>query len=63
MDSFLTCPNCGSHHIVKNGSTHNKKQKYKCQECQRQFIENPPKKFISDETKELIDKLLLKKSV
>ncbi len=61
MNFFLICPNCGSNCIVKNGSIHNKKQKYKCKECQRQFIENPTKKFISDDTKELIDKLLLEK--
>jgi insertion element IS1 protein InsB len=61
VDSFLTCPSCGSHCIVKNGSIHNKKQKYKCKECQRQFIENPTNKIINDETKELIDRLLLEK--
>ena len=24
----LICPSCGSNHIVKNGTIHNKKQKY-----------------------------------
>ena len=28
------------------------KQKYKCQECQRQFIENPTKKVINNAGKE-----------
>lgn len=55
MDSFLTCPRCGSHHIVKNGSIHNKKRKYKCQECNRQFIENPTRKIIDDNLKKLTD--------
>ena len=45
----LICPSCGSNHIVKNGTIHNKKQKYRCQNCQRDYISN--------ETKELIDKL------
>jgi insertion element IS1 protein InsB len=61
MDSVLICPSCGSHHIVKNGSIHNKKQKYKCKECQRQFVKDPTKKFINDDLKGLIDKLLLEK--
>jgi len=56
-----SCPNCGSSHVVKNGRIHNKKQKYQCQNCKRQFIENPTKKVISAEIKELIDRLLLEK--
>ncbi|WP_445974405.1 IS1/IS1595 family N-terminal zinc-binding domain-containing protein [Okeania hirsuta] len=27
----LICPSCGSNYIVKNGTIHNKKQKYQCQ--------------------------------
>ena len=55
------CPDCGSNHIVKNGIIHNKKPKYKCQSCGRQFVENPTKKVISSQTKDLIDRLLLEK--
>ncbi|MEG4574541.1 IS1 family transposase [Microcoleus sp. N3A4] len=55
------CPDCGSNHIVKNGRIHNKKPKYKCQSCGRQFVENPTNKVISSETKDLIDRLLLEK--
>ncbi len=44
MDSSLSCPRCGYLRFVKNGSIHNKKPKYKCQECGRQFAENPQKK-------------------
>ena len=29
-----------------------------CQECRRQFVENPTGQPIADETRELIDKLL-----
>ena len=39
----------------------NRKQNYKCKNCQRQFIENPTKKSVSKETKNLIDRLLLEK--
>ena len=57
----MICPQCGSDHIKKNGSIHNKKQKYQCNICRRQFVENPQNKIISDDTKNLIDKLLLEK--
>ncbi|NEP05937.1 MAG: IS1 family transposase [Okeania sp. SIO2G4] len=53
----LICANCGSSHIVKNGTIHNKKQKYQCQTCQIQFVPNNSKVYINDQTKELIDKL------
>ncbi|MEY3219154.1 MAG: hypothetical protein RIT27_511 [Pseudomonadota bacterium] len=39
------------------------KQKYKCKECKRQFVQNPKSNKISEETKQLIDKLLLEKMV
>lgn len=52
------CPRCGSHHPIKNGSTHNGQPKCQCNDCGRQFIINPSKQPISEETKQLIDKLL-----
>ena len=55
------CPDCGSTHIVKNGKIHNKKPKYKCQSCGRQFVDNPTNKVISSPTKDLIVRLLLEK--
>ena len=55
------CPECGSNHIVKNGTIHNKKPKYKCQICGRQFVESPTNKVISSQTKDLIDRLLLER--
>ncbi len=61
LDSRPTCPRCHSHHTVKNGRIHNKKPKFQCQDCQRQFVENSTKKVIDPETKELIDRLLLEK--
>ena len=38
---MLDCPTCNSKNIVKNGSIHNRKQKFLCKNCGRQFIENP----------------------
>jgi transposase-like protein len=31
-----TCPRCGSHETIKNGSIHNGKPKNKCKHCDRQ---------------------------
>lgn len=55
------CPNCDSSKIVKNGRIHNGKQRFKCNECNRQFVENPEKIVINQEKRELIDRLLLEK--
>ena len=55
------CPNCHSNQILKNGSIHSGKQKYLCKRCGRQFIENPTKKYIDEQTKETIDNLLLER--
>lgn len=55
------CPRCKSKNVVKNGFIHNGNQNYKCKVCGRQFVENPQQKLISEETKVLIDKLLLEK--
>ena len=59
----MKCPRCSSRSIVKNGSIHNKKQKYACKDCGRQFVENPQNKNreIPLETRELIEKLLLER--
>ena len=57
----MLCPKCNSEQIIKNGSIHTGKQKYQCKACGRQFVENPKHPAISDETKDLIDKLLLEK--
>jgi len=55
------CPDWGSNHIVKNGIIHNKKPKYKCLSCGRQFVENLTNKVIRSQTKDLIERLLLEK--
>jgi transposase-like protein len=55
------CPNCASSKTVKNGHIHNGKQRFKCHECGRQFIEHPQKKVIDQAKRELIDRLLLER--
>lgn len=55
------CPLCGCAQTVKNGHIHNGKQRFKCQDCGRQFVEQPTKKVIDQATRELIDRLLLER--
>ncbi len=55
------CPSCESKDVVKNGFIHIGNQNHKCKACGRQFVEAPRQKIISEETKALIDKLLLEK--
>ena len=55
------CPNCQSSDVVKNGRTRHGKQNYKCRDCGRQFVEAPQWRMISEETKGIIDRLLLEK--
>jgi hypothetical protein len=52
---------CGSHHTIKNGSTHNGKPKRQCKECGQPFVIDPTNKTISPDTKQLIDQLLLER--
>ncbi len=55
------CPHCTSTRVVKNGHIYNGKQRFKCHDCGRQFVENPQKKVIDASTRELIDRLLLER--
>ncbi len=55
------CPLCASLRTVKNGHIHNGKQRFKCHECGRQFVEQPQKKMIDQAKRELIDRLLLER--
>ena len=57
----MSCPNCGSHRITKNGINATGKQNHKCKVCGRQFVLDPLKSPISNSTKELIDRLLLER--
>lgn len=57
----LTCPRCHATRIVKNGRIHNGRQNFKCKACGRQFVQHPTKKVIGQETRNLIDKLLLER--
>jgi hypothetical protein len=54
-------PRCASFQTVKNGHVHNGKQRFKCHDWGRQFVEQPTKKVIEQPTWELIDRLLLER--
>jgi transposase-like protein len=58
---MLLCPSCSESRTVKNGRIHNGKQRFKCYECGRQFVEHPEKKVIDSATRKLIDRLLLER--
>ncbi len=58
----MICPQCGPEHIVRNGVGENGKQNHLCLLCNRQFVGNPLCHYrIPEETKALIDRLLLEK--
>lgn len=57
----MHCPQCHGTHVVKNGTIHSGKPKWRCRTCRRQFVTNPTNRRISDATKQLIDKLLLER--
>ncbi len=55
------CPHCENNNTKKNGHTHYGKQNYMCKDCGRQFVIGGQNWFISDATKDLVDKLLLER--
>ena len=57
----MHCPNCQSSQIIKYGRIHTGKQRYRCHDCGRQFVENSNYQLISHETRELVDRLLLER--
>jgi transposase-like protein len=58
---MINCPDCQSNNLKKNGRIHNRKQRYLCKDCGRQFTPEGTKKTIREESKEMIDRLLLEK--
>ena len=57
----MHCPRCQSERVIKNGRIHTGKPKWMCKDCKRQFVLDPKWRRVSDQTKALIDKLLLEK--
>jgi transposase-like protein len=46
---------------MKYGYTHYGKQRYRCRDCGRQFVDNPTRQPVEASTRELVDKLLLER--
>ncbi len=57
----INCPDCSSSNITKYGFNSANTQNYSCKVCNRKFVETPQKQAISQDTKDIIDKLLLEK--
>jgi hypothetical protein len=55
------CPRCKSPKYKKNGHIHNGKQNYQCKDYGRQFVDCFEQYLISDETRALIERLLLER--
>jgi transposase-like protein len=55
------CPRCKSATYKKNGHIHNGKQNHQCKDCGRQFVDCFEQYLVSDETRDLIERLLLER--
>ena len=55
------CPQCQSPKYKKNGHIHNGKQNHRCKDCGRQFVDCFEQHLVSDETRSLIERLLLER--
>ena len=55
------CPRCKSPKYQKNGHLHNGKQNQHCHNCGRQFVQCFAPYLIADDTRELIERLLLER--
>jgi IS1 family transposase/transposase-like protein len=55
------CPRCQSSKYKKNGHIHNGEQNHQCRACGRQFVEHFEQPLISDDTRALIERLLVER--
>lgn len=55
------CPSCESSKYKKNGHIHHGKQNHQCQDCGRQFVQCFEQYLISDDTRALIERLLVER--
>ena len=62
MSTFIPiCPSCHSESVSFNGHTRHGKRNHKCRDCGRQFVLNPQWTPLSQEERDLIDRLLLER--
>jgi insertion element IS1 protein InsB len=55
------CPQCQSPKYKKNGHIHNGKQNHQCKDCGRQFVECFEHYRVSEDTRDLIERLLVER--
>jgi insertion element IS1 protein InsB len=55
------CPKCKSSKYKRNGHIHNGKQNHQCKDCGRQCVRCSDQYLISDDTRALIERLLLER--
>jgi len=55
------CPCCKSPEYKKNGHIHNGKQNHQCKDCGREFVDGFEQDLVSDETRGLVERLLLER--
>src|ERR671918_1188405 len=55
------CPRCQSPKYKKNGHIHNGKQNHHCHDCGRQFVDGSEQYLISEDTRALIERLLVER--
>jgi insertion element IS1 protein InsB len=55
------CPRCKSAQYKKNGHIHNGKQNHHCHNCGRQFVQCCEQYLVSEETRGLIERLLVER--
>ena len=56
------CPQCQSSTYKKNGHIHNGKQNHQCKACGRQFVACFEQYLVSEDTRALIERLLVERS-
>jgi insertion element IS1 protein InsB len=60
-DPIPPCPRCHSTHVVRNGKSRSGTPNFLCQACKRRFVASPRKGPVSDQTKQLIRRMLLER--
>lgn len=58
---MCNCSKCGSSRVVKNGLSAAKKPRFKCKNCQYQFVLNPQNKIVNETKRAAVRGLLLER--
>lgn len=61
MSDQIACPACQSAEIKRNGHIHNGKQNHQCKGCGRQFVAHPAKKYVTEQERAMVERLLLER--